>query len=439
MKRLILVLCCLAFCMTVFAQTLQVSGNITDKEGLPLPGVAVMIKGTTQGAASNFDGVFSLKAPKDATLIFSFIGFNKQEINVNNRTKIDVILEENVTSLNEVVAIGYGSMKKKDLTGSVASVKADEIVKNAGATLDQGLQGKVAGVHIMQNSATPGGGVSVRIRGVGGFNNSEPLYVVDGVPVNATSSEASNPLSSINPNDIASLDILKDAASAAIYGSRAANGVVIITTKKGQKGEGEIAYNGYYGVQKVSKVMERMTGSQFAQYTKDLRAIDGGDYPLNDPSSYGEGTDWFDAITQVAPIQDHQLSFSGASDKGHFFVSTGYLNQEGTTKGTSFNRFTLRANMDRDIKEWLKIGTNLSYAVSEQKGCGGARNNNNSIIVDAYTFYPTIPTHDKDGNYSATDKNSLYKPRANPLYGAERKKYPLRINRFMGIGYLPFF
>ncbi|QZT38017.1 TonB-dependent receptor [Halosquirtibacter xylanolyticus] len=417
--------------ISVNAQTSKITGAIFDEKGQPLPGVAVMIKGTTKGTASDFDGKYAIDAIGNSTLIYSYLGFQNQEVLIKGRTQIDVTMKENITSLDEVVAIGYGSMKKKDLTGSVASVKSEDITKSAGATLDQGLQGKVAGVHVMQNSATPGGGVSVRIRGVGGFNNSEPLYVVDGVPIAASGSENSNPLSSINPNDIASLDILKDAASAAIYGARAANGVIIITTKKGKKGEGVVSYNGYYGVQKIYNAVETMTGADYAQYMKNASTILGKDYPLNDPESYGEGTDWVDAITQIAPIQDHQISFSGASDKGHFFISAGYLSQEGTTKGTSFERFTLRTNVDRQIKEWFKVGANISFSNSKQNNLSGGRNNFNSLITSAYTFYPTIPVYDENGNYSPTEKNSLYKPIGNPLFFAERERYPAETNKFM--------
>ncbi|TKG93744.1 TonB-dependent receptor [Puteibacter caeruleilacunae] len=411
----------------------EVTGKVVDEGGNPLPGVTVAVVDKAIGTVTDLDGKYLLSIPATTQKIqFSFIGMETLDENVSGRKVINVTLKESTIGLEEVVAIGYGSMKKKDLTGSVASVKSEDITKNAAATLDQGLQGKVAGVYVSQNSATPGGGVSVRIRGIGGFNNSEPLYVVDGVPIAASGSEKSNPLSSINPNDIESMDILKDAASAAIYGARAANGVIIITTKRGKKGKGVVAYNGYYGVQKIYNPIKTMTGSQYASYINDLRATVGAPQVFDNPASFGEGTDWVDEITQVAPMQDHQVSLSGGGEKGSYLLSLGFMDQEGTTIGTSFERITVRSNGDRQINDWLKVGSNISFSKSKQRAVGGSRENFNSIITSAYSFYPTIPVYDENGDYSATDKNGFYKPVANPLFIAERTSYPPVTNRFMG-------
>lgn len=433
-KCIYLMMFSLVMAFGAYAQKISITGKITDSKGESIPGVAVVEKETTNGTITNFDGIYSIQVNSNATLQFSSIGFTTQDIVVDGKTKIDVVLEVDNVQLEEVVAIGYGSMKKKDLTGSVSSVKSEDITKNASATLDQGLQGKVAGVHIMQNSATPGGGVSVRIRGIGGFNDSEPLYVVDGVPIAASGSEKSNPLSSINPNDIESLDILKDAASAAIYGARAANGVVIITTKKGKDGKGVVSYNGYYGVQKINNTIDLMGGAQFAKYMNELR----GTTIFENPESFGEGTDWVDAITQVAPMQDHQVSFSGGSDKGSYFLSGGYMNQEGTTKGTGFERTTLRVNGDRKINDWIKVGSNISYSVSKQRTYGGSRDNLGSLMALSYIFYPTIPVYDENGEYAPTPGNGFYKAKGNPLFFAERQSYPPVVNKFMGNVYAEF-
>lgn len=411
----------------------NVSGKVTDKTGEALPGVTVVVKGEARGTVTDINGTYSMQnLSSEDILVFSFVGMLPQEKQVGTQSSINISLKIDAIGIEEVVAIGYGSMKKKDLTGSVATVKAEAITKNASATLDQGLQGKVAGVYVSQNSATPGGGVSVRIRGIGGFNNSEPLYVIDGVPISGGGSEKSNPLSSINPNDIESMDILKDAASAAIYGARAANGVIIITTKKGKKGEGVISYNGYYGVQKIYNPIETMTGEQYANYTNDMRASIGAPDVFDNPASFGAGTDWVDVITQVAPMQDHQVSFSGGGDKGTYLLSMGYLNQEGTTIGTSFKRYTIRTNADRQVKDWLKVGTNISYTISKQQAIGGARDNFNSIITSGYSFYPTIPVYDENGNYAPTPENGFYKPQTNPLFLAEKTTYPPRTNKFLG-------
>jgi TonB-linked SusC/RagA family outer membrane protein len=414
-------------------ETIEVSGKVVDGNGNALPGVTVAVVNETIGIITDIDGNYLLNVPATAEeLRFSFIGMETIVEKIAGRNVINVTLLESTININEVVAIGYGSMKKKDLTGSVATVKADAITKNAAATLDQGLQGKVAGVYVTQNSATPGGGVSVRIRGIGGFNNSEPLYVIDGVPIAADGSEKSNPLSSINPNDIESMDILKDAASAAIYGARAANGVIIITTKKGKKGKGTVSYNAYYGLQKIYDPIKTMGGAQYANYINNLRQSAGLPIVFDNPDSYGKGTDWVDVVTQVAPMQDHQVSLSGGGEKGNYYLSMGYLNQEGTTKGTSFERISVRTNGDRKINDWLKVGTNVSYTVSKQKTFGGARDNFGSLITSAYSFYPTIPVYDENGDYAPTEQNGFFKPIVNPLFLAEKKAYPPVVNKFMG-------
>ncbi len=273
-----------------------VSGRITDKAtGETLAGVSIVIKGSTIGASSDGDGRYSINVAKGKTLVFSYVGFNTYEVEVTQST-INVTLEENTKLLNEVVVVGYGTMKRSDLTGSVVSVTADDISKSVSTSLDQALQGRAAGVMVTQNSGAPGGGISVSIRGTNSFSGNEPLYVIDGIAFDGNTNENTSVLSSINPSDIVSMEILKDASATAIYGTRAANGVVMITTKRGQSGKTKVSYEGYLGLQQLPKKLEVLNLPEYARY-QNLRADVlgfGAREEFADPSLLSEGTNWQD-------------------------------------------------------------------------------------------------------------------------------------------------
>jgi TonB-linked SusC/RagA family outer membrane protein len=415
----------MGFTQAVFSQSI-ITGNVSDDNGEPLPGASIIVKGSTVGSQTDFDGNYSIQTKSASDqLVFSYIGFVSTIITVDGKTKINVKLKGDSESLDEVVVVGYGSQKKSLLTGAVSSVSTEELTKSSVATLDNALQGKVSGVHVSTNSATPGGGVSVRIRGAGGINNSEPLYVVDGVPLAAQANENSSPLSFINPQDIASISVLKDAASAAMYGARAANGVVLITTKRGKgQGKGRVTFSSSYGVQSVAKTNKMMDGSTYANFINQANINAGAAAPFANPDSFGAGTNWIDAITRTAPMSENNISFSGGDENGNFFLSLGHFSQDGIVKGSSFERISIRANADRQVNSKLKVGSSISLSKTKQNAFGNARGRNGNPIFEASMYYPTIPVYDTDGNYAPTPASLFYKPKTNPLFLVEEPATP---------------
>jgi len=413
-----------SFSQAISAQTRTVSGTVHDGNGIPIPGANIIISGTTLGSITNNEGEYSMEInAKAKALVFSFVGYAKQTIEVGDQTNINVVLQPTFENLDEVLVIGYGTSTRSDLTSSVASVDIEELQKRATASMDQALQGLTAGVLVVNNNATPGGGASVRIRGIGGINNSEPLYVIDGVPIAVNANENTSPMSLLNPNDIESIEILKDAASAAIYGARAANGVVLITTKRGQVGKATVSYNGYYGAQTMVNPLKQMNSEQWTGFMNQAFENAGDPAPFGNPSSYGVGTDWVNEITRsgfAAPIQDHQLTMSGGDTKGTFLISLGYFDQVGVVKGTDFKRFSVRMNGDRQINKLLKIGANMNVNHREQNRYTGSRENYNGLIAKAYRYYPTVEPFDENGDYNGPPAESIYKPHDNPLFVAEQ-------------------
>ncbi len=349
----------------VLAQSRSVNGRVSDDTGAPLPGVNVLVKGTQQGATTNVDGRFTMTVPGgDATLTFSYIGYLTQEVSVGNKSSIDVSLKADDRSLSEVVVVGYGTQRKIETTGSIASIKSADLVQTPVANVAQGLQARVAGVQVSQNTGAPGGNISVRIRGTNSINgNSEPLYVVDGIQIsNGGGINEVSPLSTINPNDIESVEILKDASASAIYGSRAANGVVLITTKRGRTGGTRVTLDSYYGVQNVTKTLPVLNAAEFAQLENEV--FKNSYYP--NPASLGEGVNWQNLILRQAPIQNHQLSINGGNEKTQLALSANYFNQDGIIINSAFKRYSFRLNVDHRISDRVKIGTSIlgSYAVN---------------------------------------------------------------------------
>ncbi|MFC5412772.1 SusC/RagA family TonB-linked outer membrane protein [Larkinella bovis] len=378
------------------AADIAVQGRVSaagSNEGLP--GVNVQVKGTTTGTTTDANGGFSLRVrDEQAVLVFSSIGYEAQEITVGKQQNLTVVLKPSERSLEEVVVVGYGTVKKSDLTGSVSSVSGTEFHKLPMATLDQGLQGRAAGVQVTQTDAAPGGTVSIRIRGGNSItNNNEPLYVVDGFPVTA--------LKSLNPSDIESIEILKDASATAIYGSRGSNGVVLITTKQAKAGQSRLDAEYYTGVQKLIYKIPLLNGTQFAELANEAAAFRGRALPFADPKALGEGTDWQDGIYRTAPIRNYQLTFAQGLEKTRFMVSGNYFDQHGIIQNSNFKRLSFRFNMETKVNEKLKFGSNmqLSYINNHAVLVNSGGTGSNGVVHTALTSGPNLPIYDQNGNY----------------------------------------
>jgi len=376
-------LCCFTM---LSAQSLTIRGTVTDPGGEPLIGVTVrVVNSPTRGTVTDATGAYSLQASPGERLNFVYTGYLDQTVTVPaDGSAVNLLLSPNPEVLDEVVVVGYGTQKKSDLTGAVSSVSSEQLKNSVVTNLDQALQGRIAGVQVTQNSGQPGGATSIRIRGANSITgSSEPLYVIDGIPFQGDGTAVSgfdwaggangqnrvNPLSAINPNDIVSIEVLKDASSSAIYGARAANGVILITTKRGKKGESRISYNGYYGNQSLGRKLDMMNLQQYADYqlqiSKDLGLQPNQRYL--DPSLLGSGTDWQNEIFRNAGMQSHQLSVSGGNDKTTYAISGGFFNQDGIVIGSDFERYSARINLDNQVKDWFKIGGSLAYATTNEK------------------------------------------------------------------------
>lgn len=361
----VLMLLCGAFSMQ--AQT-TIIGNVADDVG-PLSGASVVVKGTTVGAVADFDGNYTIDVPDGSnTLVFSYVGYSAQEIAIDGRSTINVVMQEDAEALSEVVVVGYGTQRKADLTGAVGSIDAVEIVKQPIVSADQVLAGTISGVNITNRSGDPGAPISVNIRGVGTLSaDANPLYVIDGVPlvgtnnitVNTSSTTDSNPLASINPSDIESIDVLKDAASAAIYGARGANGVIIITTKKGSRGDPKVTYDGYTSLATARETLDVLNVQQYIAIQNEL----GRDFSA---FSGQPNTDWQDAIFRDGFVQNHNVGVSGGGENGTYYISGSYLDNEGIQQAQNFTRYSLRANSEIKIGKRLKFGESLQISQSDR-------------------------------------------------------------------------
>ncbi|MCM1137962.1 MAG: TonB-dependent receptor [Muribaculum sp.] len=396
----------LLVCMTplwAFSQNITVTGTVLDEAGDPLIGATVQQKGAANGIATDVDGNFKLSVPKNATLVVSYVGYNTQTVAVEGRTHITITLKENSELLDEVVVVGYGQMKRSDMTGSVVSVNDAAIKKSIPTSIDQVLQGRAAGVQIQANSGTPGASTSIRIRGINSLNaTNQPIFVIDGVVIDsATDDESSNPLSAINPSDIVSMDILKDASATAIYGSRASNGVIMITTKRGQAGNATVTYDGYVGWQEMPKKYDMLNLQEYARHHNyralELNLLDPSSAFVN-PDALGEGTDWQDELFKKAFMTSHNLSVSGGNEKTTYAFSGGYLNQDGIALGSGFRRLSLRSNIDTQIKSWLRGGINFSFSETKQE-VGTDKN----TIMSALRQQPTVAVTSPDGTFDGPE------------------------------------
>ncbi len=411
----------------LFAQT-KVTGTVSDDIG-PVIGASVMEKGTSNGAITDLDGNYVITVKPGATLVFSSIGYATQEIAVGSRTVINVLLKEDTEFLDEVVVVGYGTMKRSDLSGASVSMKEEDLKGSIISSLDQSLQGRAAGVSAVQTSGAPGSSSSIRVRGQATVNaNAEPLYVIDGVIIQGGGNSGGDfglgglgngkvstisPLATINPADIVSMEILKDASATAIYGAQGANGVVLITTKHGKAGDAKFSYDGMVAVSRQTSRIDMMNLREFAEYYNDM--VDLGLVDHNgwyaDPSILGKGTNWQDEVFRTALQHQHQVSAQGGSEKVQYYVSGSYMNQEGTIIGSNFNRLSFRTNLDAQLKEWLKLGVNATYAITNDniKLADGQE----GVIFYSLSTLPDIPVYDLDGNYSTTVREGYTS--ANPV------------------------
>lgn len=403
-------------------QSITVSGTVVSSANDPIPGATVIIKGTTKGTITDADGNYRLtNVPADATLLISFMGMEPQEIPVAGKTVIDVVMTEGTIGLEEVVKVGYGSVRKANLTTAQVGVSTEEMEKTVNTTLEQAIQGRAAGVYITQNSGQPGGGMSMIIRGVSTINGStEPLYVIDGLQVGGSSIEygstsSSNPLAGINPSDIEDVQILQGPSATAIYGSRATNGVVIITTKRGKRGEADISYNFSYSVQTTPDHLDVMNLREYAQMVKEFHALAGGTTPEEflDPSILGEGTNWQSELFKNAPIQKHQISISGAGKASTYYISGEYFNQEGVATGSDFKRYNLRINASQEPRKWLRVNETANFRqIREVLTTTGE-----GVISNALQNTPQVPVKNIDGSwggFETKDGSNQYAP-INPV------------------------
>jgi TonB-linked SusC/RagA family outer membrane protein len=383
MNKVVTFLFIVFFSFASYAQQRLITGKVTDIQGLGIPGVTVQVKGTTNGTITDIDGKYNISV-NQGILRFSYIGFVAQEIILTNQTTIDILLAEETKALNEVVVIGYGTQKKKDLTTAVSVVGEKELRDRPIVSAAQALQGKAAGVQVVQPSGKPGVGLSVRVRGATSFMaGNEPLYVVDGVPT--------TDISGLSPSDISSMSILKDASSSAIYGARAANGVVLITTKKGEANTQTLSFNTYYGVSKLRKTVEVLG-------TKDYRTL--MNEINNENYNWSNYTNWSDKVFGTGFDQSYQLSASGGTDKTSYFISGGYLSQEGIVKPARFNRYSVRVNLDSQVKSWFKIGTNISILRLQTKDTpDNASSGRGGVIMSALNTPPFLQVYDTNGRF----------------------------------------
>jgi len=444
----------------LFAQQERtVTGTVVDEANAALPGASIVVKGTTIGTASDLNGRFSLTVPEGATtLVVSFIGMEPVERPITSEPMM-ITMELAKTEVDAVVVVGYGTQRKSELTGASVSVSSEQLASAMTANLDQALQGRAAGVTAVYTSGQPGSAVSIRIRGQGSLraSASEPLYVIDGVPVQNVSQsghaiglgdrlgngsvQAFSGLAGINPADILTMEILKDASATAIYGSRGANGVVLITTKGGRAGEAKFSYEGYYGVQQQTARLDVMDLQQFAQYSIDWAAETSGRDPrveFQDPSILGPGTDWQNELFRVAPMQSHQLSATGGDEKIKYYVSGGYFTQDGTMVGTDFNRYSGRVNLDSDLKPWLKLGAKVMFSRTQENLA--LNNSTEGIISVAMRTTPDVPVRNADGTWAGLSYEgapSVINPIAKALDETNiLKKNLLNANFFTDISFM---
>ncbi|KAF2330011.1 MAG: TonB-dependent receptor [Flavobacterium nitrogenifigens] len=434
----------------------KITGVVSDDKGMTIPGANISVVGSKNTASSDFDGKYSIDAPSNGTLLVSFIGFDSQKIAIAGKTKINISLKPSSEDLKEVVVIGYGTQKKKDVNGAISSVRSKDIENLKQVSIDQMLQGKAAGVSVTNNSGQPGGAASVRVRGTTSITGTnEPLYVIDGVPISgdatgkSTSGQtlagkdgfsasggsgntAMSPLSMINPNDIESMDILKDASATAIYGSRGANGVIIITTKSGKKGGGKVSYENYTSFATVSNKLDVLNLSEYATLKTNLAKQWGFQtrQEFSHPELLGPGTNWQNEVYRTAISNSHQLSFSGAKDGTSYYLSGSYLDNEGTIINSGLKRYTVRLNLDSKIKSWLRVGGNLTGGITNERIT--VNQSYSGLISNTLLQSPDIPVRNVDGSFAGPPSSEQSVTYYNPVAEALTRDNKLVRKNFLG-------
>ncbi|SMB88966.1 TonB-dependent receptor plug [Hymenobacter roseosalivarius DSM 11622] len=434
----LLIILALAASLSAHAQTRQVTGAVLSAvDRAPLPGVSVVVKGTTTGTSTDPEGKFNLSVPADSqpVLVLSFIGFEPTEVSVGNRSTIDAIqLKEKTTELNDVVVVGYGTQRKQDVTGAVASISAGQVAETPITRADQILQGRVGGVQVTQTNSEPGGNVSIRIRGTNSINSgNEPLFVIDGFP-------GAGDLNSINPSDIESIEVLKDASATAIYGSRGANGVVIITTKKGKAGANTINFEAYTGVSNIRKQYDLMNATEYATYLNEAQALNNLENRTTTPLPFtqdqiaqlGEGTDWQDEVFRQGRISNYQLGFNEGNADTRYNLSFNYFDQDGIIQNSGLKRGSIRLNLDKRVSN--KINVNFTSQISRTQQQRTTVNTNGGsgggVVLDALRFSPTQTVRDADGNYTLQNQPIPYvEIGGNPVAYADLAKDEATVTR----------
>ena len=439
---------CIPFSL-LSAQTTGIKGKVSDTNQEPLIGASVLIKGTTQGTITDIGGDFTLQVPPNTILVVSYTGFSTKDVTVGNQTQLDIVLEPENLRLDEVVVVGYGTQRKSQLTGAISSLKSADIQDQPVSNLANSMQGRVAGLNVMSTSGTPGAGLLVNVRG-----NNAPLYVVDGIPLlsesnsnlstsfdlqgqNVGSGQTLSSVSDINPNDIESIEVLKDASAAAIYGARAANGVILVTTKRGKKGAQEANLNVYTGFQNIARPIEFMSSAEMVDLIEEARKNDlavyeqdpsyfGADFDpavLSDPLenfdlSSGQNTNWLDEVSRTAPIRNYELSFRAGNDKTRYFTSLGYFDQQGVIIENFYRRFNFRLNLDQSINERFNVGVTLNTAVTRNRRSFND-NTYTGIITNALGASPLMPVYEDDGTYASFEDYQANWLSDNPVKSAK--------------------
>ncbi|SHM73227.1 SusC/RagA family TonB-linked outer membrane protein [Mucilaginibacter sp. OK098] len=422
-------------CLSSYAQTFRISGKVTSADNSePMVGVSIKVKGTATGTLAAIDGSYVITAKQGDILVFTYLGYTPQQVTVAKLDVINVQLSSTSSKLNEVVVIGYGKARRPDVTGSISSISGADLRQTQPTTFDQALQGKVAGVVVQQISGQPGGGVSIQIRGVSSISGTNsPLYVIDGViipPVNDPG-KGSNPLNTINPAEIESIDVLKDASATAIYGSQATNGVIVITTKRGKVGPPQIAYDFYAGYQEIPKRLPVVNLQQLATFINARAVAWGFDVrpEFANPQYLGTGTDWQKELFRKAPENSHTITISGGDTRTQYLLSTSYFNQQGIALGSDFKRYSVRLNLDNKTTNWLKIGTSLQLAHVDENVNSTA----NNVINAALNNTPDVAVTNPDGSWGGvTNTSGWVQPTANPVALAKIVKNLRKRNQIFG-------
>jgi TonB-dependent starch-binding outer membrane protein SusC len=416
----------LVACLEVQAQQRTITGTVKDATGA-MPGANVIVRGTTRGTVTDANGQFTIDADPDDMITISFIGYKPQDIKIGEQTNIEVLLMEDFLTLDEVVVqIGYGEALRKDVTGSIASVRGEDLRRTNVTTLEQALQGRVPGMMVQQVSGQPGGGVSVQIRGITSLSGSSPLYVIDGVRIAVAGSRDAgmNPLAGINASEIESIEVLKDASATAIYGNQASDGVILITTKRGKLQSAPIvSYQGYTGFQQLAQRLPVMNLREHANFLNARAAEPTWNFDarpeFQNPQYLGEGTDWQDALFRTSQVSEHSVSLNGGDEKTRYYLSGTFYKNDGIASGSRLDRTSVRLNLDNQTTKWLKIGTSLQFVNIDEKTSATSWN----LISSALSITPDVAVQNPDGSWGGvSNDNGWIPPTPNPFALAKLNK-----------------